>query len=261
MFNFDYLQTILTFLGFFLAYLAYCKSIEDKYDSWKVLIQSFIDEITTAHSWIGGEYKENDYNKNFYNPNKHVFKLTTIAAEEIIRKGIKDLNISDKYRDKIALYIERIKAFNDSIDYISRISTSNPLISQSLIEILKEDGLYDPDINFEDFLIRINEDKRLVINKIKKEYSNEYLLMRQVFNANKNLHQGLISEKINEDRLSYLYSYLKKESMRIVIDIDKKNGHPWFIKNKLLLILFSIICFLVGLYFATNSAQYLSVLS
>jgi len=49
------LQNLLTNIGIILAYLAYTKSIQDKYDSWKALLQSFLDELNTMHAWIGGD--------------------------------------------------------------------------------------------------------------------------------------------------------------------------------------------------------------
>ena len=115
------------FFALILAYLAYSKSIKDKYDSWKSLLQSFLDELNTMHNWIGGEYKVNDFDKDFYNPDKHVFRLTTVTSEEIVRKGVNELyspnEEGNKYRDKLALFIERIEAFNSMTDHSSRISS------------------------------------------------------------------------------------------------------------------------------------------
>jgi len=237
------LQNILTNIGIILAYLAYTKSIQDKYDSWKALLQSFLDELNTMHAWIGGEYKENDYDKNFFNPNKQVFKLTTITAEEIVRKGINDIKIiSDKYRDKLALFIERITAFNSAIDNVSRIASSDPVLSQKLRNKLIDFGLFDPDITITQFEYKIE-------HGVKFKTLDEYLLMKQIFSANKAIHQSLINEIKNEDRLSYLYKYLKEKTDKVIDRLSKKELLPWYVKHKGLALLGSVIFYLVLEYF------------
>jgi len=237
------LQNLLTYIGIILAYLAYSKVIEDKFDSWKSLLQSFWDELNTMHNWIGGEYKENDYDKNFFNPNKQVFKLTTITAEEITRRGINDINIiSKKYRDKLALFIERIAAFNSAIDNVSRISTANPVLSQRLRNKLIDFGLFNPDVTTTQFEKNISDDT-------KSKNSDEILLMKQVFSGNKAVHQVLINEIVNEDRLSYLYKYLKEKTDKIIDKLSKKELLPWYVKHKGLVLLGSLIFYLVLEYF------------
>lgn len=237
---------ILTFLAFIFAYLAYAKSIEDKYDSRRSLLKSFLDEINTMQVWLGNEYKDNDYDKHFYNPSKQVFKLTTVAAEEIVRKGINDDRIINRtYRDKLALFIERILAFNTAIDRISQISTANPTLSEQLRFTLKNFGLFDPDITTTVFETNLKKDK-----KFNDPNNLEYLLCEQIFRQNKVIHQDLISNRAVQDRLNFLYFYLKKETKNIIDKLDRKVLLPWFIKYKLLNIIILIAFFIIyGLIF------------
>lgn len=237
------LQNLLTFAGLTLAYLAYTKLIEDKYDSWKALLQSFLDELDYMKHWIGGEYKENDYDKNFFNPAKRVFNLTTVSAEEIVRRGINDISVVEKkLRSRIALFIERIAAFNAAIEHNSRIISANPVLSQKLRVLLEPLGLFNSDVTTTSFEQNINSDKKFID-------TDEYLLMQQIFKSNKTIHQELIGNMKQDDKLGFLYDFLVKEIKKVIIDLDNKNSLPSYIKHKKLIILAGTILYFILEYY------------
>jgi hypothetical protein len=231
----------ITFVALILAFLAYSKSIEDKYDSWKVLLKSFWDETHTMHAWLNKEYDKDYYDKDFFNPYKQVFKLKTVAAEEVVKRGIYDIKLVDPiFADKISLFIERITAFNSAIDHMSRITAANPMLSQSLWNKLKKLGLHDDRVAKEVFKNKI---EKTIFKNIQ-----EYLLSQNIFNQNKVIHNELISLRTNEDRLSYLYYFLQKETTTILGSFKNTTLLPFYIKHKSVLIIVSII-----LYFLIKS--------
>lgn len=236
------MQNLLTAIALGLAYLVYVKSVAEKYDSWKALLQSFLDELTAISNWVSNEYKENDYDKNFFNPSKRVFRVTTVAAEEIVRRGISDVKVvKEKLRDKLALFIERIAAFNAEMEHNSRLNSSNPILSQNLRDKLKTFGIFDPDVTTTSFEQNFKSDKNFINSK-------EFLLMQQIFNSNKTIHQVLIADKSQEDRLNFLYTYLKNEVEKVVDNIEEKSILPPYIKYKDLILIMGSILYLVFEY-------------
>lgn len=229
---------LLTFLAFLLAYLAYVKAIEDKYDSWKALLSSFKFELITMHMWLSTQYFSNTYDKYHYSPRKQVYQLTTVAAKEIVRKGINDIDLlNTKVSDKISLFIERIHAFNASIEHHSRLTTSNPTLSESLLNILIDKGLTNPQVNLHTFEHAIYTDNF--------KNTNEYKLMLLIKSSNENIHQGLISTRNQEDRLCFLYYYLKDETEKIIQKIESKKIFEWYVKYKIGITIGAIVIYII----------------
>ena len=105
-------QNIIATTALIFAYLAYRKSILDEYRSWLDLAKSFQHELNYARHWIGNSY-ENVIGLEWANPSKLVYPLTAEAAKALIWKGHPPKGIfSDDFFDKLAIYNERIQAFN-----------------------------------------------------------------------------------------------------------------------------------------------------
>ncbi len=105
-------QNIVAVVALVLAYLAYRKSVIDEYKSWLDLAKSFQHELKYAKEWIGNSYKNID-NKGWVNPSSMVYPLTSEAAKALIWKGHPPRSLfSDEFFDKLAIYNERVQAFN-----------------------------------------------------------------------------------------------------------------------------------------------------
>lgn len=104
-------QNLITFIALFLAYLAYRKSIYDEIKNWINLIRSFKSELEYASSWIGDSYSSID--QNWLKPSKLVYPLSFESVKSILQKGYPPEEIiSREFLDKMALFNERIEAFN-----------------------------------------------------------------------------------------------------------------------------------------------------
>ncbi len=79
---------ILTYCALLLAFLAYRKSIKEKYNTWKLLLLSFKSELIAQTSWLSLPYKNNHEDKKFFSPYKIVYKLSFESAKQIARAGI-----------------------------------------------------------------------------------------------------------------------------------------------------------------------------
>jgi hypothetical protein len=118
-------------LALILAYLAYRKSVMDEYESWLDLAKSFQHELNYAKHWIGSSYNKST-NYEWVKPSKFVYPLTDEAAKALIWKGHPPQGIfSDNFFDKLAIYNERVQAFNhflniQGLNYIaSEFETKN----------------------------------------------------------------------------------------------------------------------------------------
>lgn len=105
-------QNIIAVFALALAYLVYRKSKVDEYRSWIDLAKSFQHELSYAKHWIGGSYN-NSINLDWLKPSKLVYPLTDESVKALIWKGHPPKGIfSDDFFDKLAIYNERIEAFN-----------------------------------------------------------------------------------------------------------------------------------------------------
>lgn len=226
---------LLALVALMLALIAYRKSVLDKYESWKALLQSFLDELNTQSPWIDGVYA-NAHEKNWFSPNKIVFKLSFESALEISRRGISDSKIiSKEMYGKISLFNERVVAFNQQLDYQMHTITSNPRISGDLLEYLEEEGLSRDKVSFPRFSLAVDN---LEKNKATKE---QYHLATSLYNINNTIHNQLIGNGLGEDSLSFLYQYLKAEIEEKLKDYEQ--NIPWYFKRKNLFTIVIVMLF------------------
>ncbi|MFH0863994.1 MAG: hypothetical protein V1858_02825 [Candidatus Gottesmanbacteria bacterium] len=129
-------QNIIAVIALILAYLAYRKSVIDEYRSWLDLAKSFQHELNYAKYWIGNSY-EKMMSIDWSNPSRFVYPLTAEAAKALIWKGHPPKRIfPDDFFDKLAIYNERIQAFNhflmiQGINYVvAEVDNKNEKISE-----------------------------------------------------------------------------------------------------------------------------------
>lgn len=246
--NFDWLSNlsvegILTSLAILLAFIAYRKSVKDKYDSWRSLLESFLDELKAQSSWLASEYHSDHTEKMFYSPYKAVFKISFESAKEITRRGISDLIvISSDLRNNIAIFNERVEAFNALLDYQRSIITANPILSYKLEEFLEDNGLRKASVNYSVFEQKIEQLK----NSNKKEDLEMYALAKEILWINRAIHIHLIGDKSRLDSLCYLWHSIRTEIEQILENFESRL--PWYIKTKIVIlisIVFSIFFLLI----------------
>lgn len=232
----DHLKSsdVLTYTGLVLAYIAYVWSVNRDFQSWKSLFISFHNDLVSHKAWLGREYFSDAYNdKDSFNPYKIIYPLSFESLPEIIRRGVAELPwISDKFINQLSIFNERISAFNSFLDQIKKSNSASPVLTEKLKDKLKELGLDDENIEFNEFKKKIFEQKN----------SEEILyLAENNRRLNRALHVKLIGNKNDEDKLHYLYSEIRKELENILGNFDI--WKPWFIKLKVLIIVISIILF------------------
>ncbi|MCL4338955.1 hypothetical protein M1271_04670 [Patescibacteria group bacterium] len=229
---------LITFVAFILAIIAYRRSILDKYDSWKALLQSFLDELMAQSSWIGGIYIKNQ-DKEWFSPDKIVFKLSFESAVEIARRGISDSRvISKKLYRQISLFNERIVAFNQQLDYQMYNITANPILSGSLQDFLENNGLRKRAVLFPAFSLSVDN---LSKSKIKIDRNMHYLAYR-LYLTNDTIHNQLIGNQGQIDSLNYLYNSLYQEIFKKLEDYDKKI--PFLLKKLVFISVITLLCIL-----------------
>jgi len=104
-------QNLIALIALLLAYLAYRKSIYDDFKNWINLIKSFKSELDYASSWIGNSYAS--ISPDWINPSKLVYPLSFESAKAILQKGHPPSEIiSQEFLDKLAIFNERVEAFN-----------------------------------------------------------------------------------------------------------------------------------------------------
>ncbi len=232
-------QGFLTYIGILLAFFAYKKSHKDWYESLKRMLIAFKAELEYSRNWFGTPYHINKYDKNHYSPRKIVFKVSFPAAVELLRRGVADKKIIDEtFQNNLALFIERIEAFNQLLDYQRNLLTSNPLqISKSYTAIKRY--LIDPDIS-----LNILEQELEKLDKLK----SEQLLIKQVKYINYVIHQGIIGDETREDGLYTLHKYFQEKTNDILDNFDSLL--PWWLKiDWKIYILLSFALYILLTYF------------
>lgn len=229
---------LITFIAFTLAFFAYRKSILDKYDSWKALLKSFLDELKTQSFWIGGIYV-NSLDKEWFSPNKIVFELSFESALEIARRGISDARvISKEIYQQISLFNERIVAFNQQLNYQMHAITTNPALSGSLQDFLENNGLKKRTVLFPAFSLAID-----TLQKSKNRTDREmYFLAHRLYLVNNTIHNQLIGNSGQPDSLNYLYNSLQQEISGKLGDYEKKL--PIFIRRSTFSLMIVLFCLL-----------------
>lgn len=104
---------LIGFVALTLVYLAYRKSVYSEFKSWVDLLKSFRAELHYASSWIGNAYSHSQANPTWTNPSKIVFPLSFESAKALLQKGHPPRRIvSRDFLNKLAIFNERVKAFN-----------------------------------------------------------------------------------------------------------------------------------------------------
>ena len=132
-------QNFIAYIALVLAYIAYRKSVLDNLKSWIDLIKSFKSELSYASSWIGNSYSSLD--PNWSNPSKIVYPLTFESVKAIIQKGHPPSEIIDEdFLDKVAIFNERVKAFNHILlgQIENYVNNSDPKQAQEKAKYLNE---------------------------------------------------------------------------------------------------------------------------
>ncbi|HEY0220737.1 MAG TPA: hypothetical protein VGC58_00765 [Candidatus Paceibacterota bacterium] len=197
-------QNIIAIFALIFAYYAYRKSIIYDYQSWLDLAKSFQSELNYAKGWIGNSYS-NDFEKDWRDPTKIVYPLTSEAVKAMIHKGHPPKNLFSKdFFEKLALYNERIEAFN----HILNIQGMNFLNSD----------MY-------------NKKEELDVFQSKAEY------------INKIIHKELISDKNNPNGLHYLYNYFSHELRDI--GEKETSIVPWYFRYHEFILIAVIVFYLI----------------
>lgn len=227
-------QDLLTFGALVLAYFAYSKSIDDKYDSWKSLLLSLKADLDSQSQWLSTEYREESYrDKTAFSPRKIIFPLTFESLQEIIRRGASDFNFSDEFINKISIFNERIDTFNKLLEQQRLTVSANSDLTQRTSYILDRIGALDAAVLYEDF---INSFK-----KLRDSNPDCYNLAERIFTLNKTIHVDIISNANNKSGLHNIYSYLQKE-INTKIDNSQKLK-PWYIRFRWAVLIVTIIIF------------------
>jgi len=230
---------LLAFIAIILALLAYRKSVLDKYDSWKSLLESFTDELRAQAAWLAGYYA-NSQDKMWFSPDKIVYKISFESAKEILRRGISDSKIiSADLAKNIAFFNERIEAFNQLLDYQKTTISSDPALSGKLQHFLDQNGLRNNSILFPVFVSSIG---RLQASRVKVN-QNMFALAYRLYFINDIIHNQLIGTMGNDMYLHRLHSVI---SEKITAELEKYDlRKPFFTKNPWLLIVMSLLIFLL----------------
>lgn len=229
---------LITFIAFILAISAYRKSVFDKYTSWKALLQSFLDELNAQSSWIGGIYI-NSQDKEWFSPDKIVFKLSFESALEIARRGISDaLIISKDLYQQISLFNERIVAFNQQLDYQMNSITGDSVLSGNLQNFLENNGLRKRTVLFPVFSLSVNN---LLTSKNKTDRDMYHLAFR-LYLINNAIHNQIIGNDGHSDSLNYLYNSLQQEISGKLAEYEKKL--PIVIRKSVFILIVILLCLL-----------------
>lgn len=242
----DCISHLLTFIALVLAYVGFVWSVKKDFDSLYALLLSFQDDLKYAESWLGrdGYTKETYKDKKSFSPVKVIYPLAFESLSEIIRKGVGGSSgITRDFSEKLALFYERIIAFNSILDNQRMISCANPVLTERLQEKLNELGIKkdEEELSFESF--------KKSIEALKEDKNSEelYYFATDVRRTNYNLHVELIANEYNLDRLNYLYKEIRKELDLILLNFRKKQ--PPFVYYWPSFVTVSIILFVGIEYF------------
>lgn len=236
--DFNFLRNItatdlLTFLAIILAYLAYRKTIKDKYDSWESLLFSLKADFKSQEAWLSTEYiKENYKDKTAFSPRKIIFPLSFGSVQEIINRGATDIGFSEEFINKISIFKERVDTFNELLTRQAMMSSTNPYITQKVVDALDKIGACDSSVSYENFISSLES--------LKNSDQESYNFAKRLHAINTSIHAEIISNKNNEDGLHSLYLFLKEEIENKINNMEK--SQPWYIRfNGWILILATIV--------------------
>ncbi len=219
-----------------LAYLAYVKSINDKYESWKTLLLSFRADLNAQESWLATGYSSYN-NKDSYSTYKVILPLSFESLKEIIKRGANDndLRFTEEFIKKISIFNERVEGFNKLLDQQRLVVTSDPVMLFKLDKKLTDFGLYNRDISDDLFI-------KSVENNLKSD-QDLYALARNIWVINEHIHVRLISNKDNENGLFSLRIFILNEIENKINKLEFIK--PWYIQKSDIIWIFSLIIFLL----------------
>ena len=230
---------LITFTALFLAYLAYRKSILDKYESIKVLVSSLKKELNAQSPWLRNCYSKDYERKGFFSPDGIVYKLSFESAKEIARRGISENELLKKdFENDIASFNERVDAFNAMLDYQREFITTNPVLSGLLYDKLMGFGLKDRRISLNEF--------RNLIDKLKNgsdEDKKIYFLAYELEKINKSIHSDLIGDGTDDYQLHTLWRSLNLASDDLLKNYKRRL--PWYVYHKSVVIIIAITIFII----------------
>jgi len=226
---------LLTYIALLLAYVAYCWSVRQGYDSWKSLFISFRHDLNSQKNWFSTEYSDHSYSdKNSYSPMKIIYPLSFESLHEIIKRGIGELRgVSTEFTECLSIFNERILAFNSILDHMKLIASANPQQTEELIDFLNELGLHNDNIDFENFKKKIFETKK---------EKNILYLAENCRRLNKILHIEVIGDRNSKSGLNHLYTRIINELTQVIDHFD--SNIPPLIRYKWQIILVSIVIFM-----------------
>ncbi len=226
----------LTFFAVVLAYLAYSKSINDKYESWRSLLLSLKADLESQSAWLSSEYKEETYkDKTAFSPRKIIFPLSFKSLEEIISRGASDFNFSEKFIKNISIFDERIETFNKLLEQQRLNVTANPVLTHNLVEILDSNGACDCATTYDNFFQSIEN--------MKVSQPDCYALAKRIHSINRIIHINIISNEDDESGLHYLYKYLLNEVQNKLSNLEKSK--PWHLRYKWPLLILGCVLFIL----------------
>ena len=242
----DLVGHLLTFIALLLAYIGYAWSVDRDLKSTEALFLSLKEDLDYFQYWLGKDgYTKSKYkDKNSFCPVKVIFPLSLEVLSEITRRGSVSLpGIPRGFNGHLALFNERIMAFNSALEHIKTASSANPVMTERLHEKLVALGLRktEDELSYEAFKKSIED---LKADKLTEDL---YYLATNIRRLNYNVHVDLIANKEKTDKLNYLYIEIKKELGIILTNFDKNK--PFIIWGRPLIIVGSIVTFFVVEYF------------
>lgn len=230
----------LTFSGLLLAYLAYTWSVNRDFESWRSLLFSLKYDLEFQRAWLDSEYFTETYkDKKSFDPFKIIFPLSFESLSEISLRIFQMPNIPEKLIENLKTFNGRVKAFNLALDHMRGVVSADSIKSEKLRSRLKELGIDNKEVSFDDLQKNIHE---------LKEREEILFLAENIRRLNRYIHVDLIGNKGKKDKLHYLYLEITKGVKDILINFD--SSRPFFIKYQIELIaLFSIGFLLVEFYF------------
>ncbi len=220
-----------------LAYIAYVKSVGDKYRSWRSLLLSLKADLESQASWLSTEYFQDSYKDKWsYSPGKTVYALSFESLKEMIRRGVSDSDVLPlELNSKFSIFYNRIEAFNQMLSYQQRMIANNPGLNVKLNLRLNEFGLMNSDVTEFEF-----ENK---LNSLKQESIDLYGLTMQLRAVNEAIHVKLIGNRSQNSSLSYLYQVIYDNLSKILVDNEYQRLIPWYIRYMGRIVIISFIAF------------------
>lgn len=227
---------LLAFMAISFAYLAYAKSLNDKYDSWKSLLFSLKADFESQKAWLSTEYTKECYkDKMAYSPRKIIFPLSFGSVQEIINRGAVDIGFSEEFINKISIFKERVDAFNELLNRQAIMTSANPSSTNKTVNALDKIGVCDCSIPYDNFIRSLETD-------LKISDQDSYNFAKRLFAINEAVHIEIISNKNNEAGLHSMYIFLKKEIENKINNIEESK--PLYLKFKWLILIFSIAVYI-----------------